>query len=332
MPLPRSQAFGSLIQFTAQVISVEQILKISQLLSERRKQIEDGIGSKVVRQEYVLYENLLQQKASEQELLRQVICQKRTTFLSTPPVEASINGEEEEESAPVSSVVSAPIELKPEVQEGFLTSAVQRSKRNEKRNEPLNASDIILDPVEELRAKKLHLSTTNLTVWLESKLTTLSKDQLTSYEAVVSAGMTRLEFEKAVESIVTIPPELVEVASVFPGLPTHVLDNPYIAVLTSSSFSYDSDDFRWDYQINGHSATKYHKDVLKLGGELNIRSFKSKCAGMEGTVFYAKAFQLKSGDVIKGYLNVNGDKEPPCKVCYVVKNGQLVNIPVSKIA
>jgi hypothetical protein len=63
-----------------------------------------------------------------------------------------------------------------------------------------------------------------------------------------------------------------------------------------------------DYRINGKPAVQNHPDIVRIDGNLKIRSSKKVVNGQE-FAFYAKAFWVKEGDAIYGYLNFNQEKE-----------------------
>jgi hypothetical protein len=81
-------------------------------------------------------------------------------------------------------------------------------------------------------------------------------------------------------------------------------------ILTSSTVTRNGDVYRRDYKLNGHAATKTHREVVNdLDGELKIRSRQSKKGSAEFK-FFAKAFHVKDGDQIDGYLSLNGVEDP----------------------
>jgi len=62
-----------------------------------------------------------------------------------------------------------------------------------------------------------------------------------------------------------------------------------------------------DYRINGKPAVHNHPDIVRIDGNLKIRSTK-KVVNKQEFAFYAKAFWVKEGDAIYGYLNFNNEE------------------------
>lgn len=98
-----------------------------------------------------------------------------------------------------------------------------------------------------------------------------------------------------------------------------------ILIVTSYNVYVDGVFVKRDYRLNGKPAVQSHPDIIRLDGNIKIRSTKKKIDGKE-FAFYAKALWVREGDALYGYLNFNQASEDDKRFGrhYQVVGGMLV--------
>jgi hypothetical protein len=98
-----------------------------------------------------------------------------------------------------------------------------------------------------------------------------------------------------------------------------------ILIVTSYNVFVDGVFVKRDYRLNGKPAVQNHPEIVRIDGNLKIRSSKKVINGKE-FAFYAKALWVKEGDALYGYLNFNNSPEDDKRFGrhYKVVGGKLV--------
>jgi len=158
------------------------------------------------------------------------------------------------------------------------------------------------DQVADAKSRKRLQSSTNLANKLGETLEKTAKSHAQNYFTIVQKNGNPFDQLDA-EPKLYLPNDLVPDGEGDDFVPGKIL-----LVVTSFTVVHSGVIVKRDYRLNGKPAIQSHPEIARIDGNLKIRSSKKVIQNKE-FAFYAKAFWVREGDTLYGYLNFNNSSE-----------------------